>query len=162
MSLVTAQSLLRATVFWKYQADVSPFSPRNQADTLAWSFVPGASYNHVAHYAGMLTAGEETTVDFYTPGVVLSGEEPTCTKIIGFWVKATGDSTLKIEPGDTNPLNWPFDSAGSRTLTPGGETAGWCRMDGAVTVVSSTARTWKLTNTGAADIEVTLVAFIGT
>jgi hypothetical protein len=149
---------------WSYEKTNTGFSATEQAETLLADLAPAAgTYNHVFAAPYTIAAAGTQTVDFYGPWTTLSGESVTATKIIAVWLKATGNSTLKIEPHSVDPLTWPFKGTAPYVeVKPSTGTGFWAHGDGTHATLSTTVRQWLLTNTGANQLTVTLAAFCGT
>ena len=165
MALVSDKSQLNATVRWAYSKANTGFSATKQEESLAAEFaLSSGTYQHVFTQTYTIAAAGTQAVDFRGAWTALSGESVTATKIVGVWVKVTGNTgVLKVEPHTTDPLNWPFaGTAPDYILTPSSGGAAWLHCDGTHATVSAGARQWLLTNTGSADITVKIAAFVGT
>lgn len=164
MPLKSNQAALDGKMSWELYKTNSGTNQTKQKDSLNFRFLPSTNtYNQLYWTQFSLAANTNQAVDFYS-FTNLAGESVTATKIIAVILNATGNGgSIKVEPGDTNPLTWPF--AGT---TPSVELS--CNTDGCSIVLqagthsnmNATVRTWKVSNTGNANATVTLAAFVGT
>jgi hypothetical protein len=134
-------------------------------DGVSFSLSPSATtYQQalIAEYT-ILAAGTQT-VDLSSFTTLLFQAVTTANKVLGFIVKATGDTgVLKIEPGASNPLTWFFGgTTPSISLECGASGCCLMLMDGVAETVDGTHKTILLTNTGAATITVSLEIIVGT
>jgi hypothetical protein len=165
MPLSANQSFIRLISSWLYAKANTGFASSTQKGKIQFLSSPSATtYNHVYQSSTTLAAAANTTIDFYsfTSSV---GEAVTATKLLGVQITATATVTggqLKIEPGASNPLDWPFSgTTPAITLTVG--TSGACVVwvAGTTQTLSSTIRNWKISNPGSQSVTVTVVAFVG-
>ena len=159
MPLKANQSLISAEVRWSYEADNTGFSDATQSDTLSFRVLP--DQNELWAFEFTINPAADTTIDLYDPYQTLVRESTFPVSIRGGWITVSGSGgILRMEPGASDPLNWPIPAGGYEILTPGSGGAGAVWSDGEVTEISTTARNWKFSNTGAAQITVKVVLFV--
>lgn len=115
-------------------------------DQLSVSLTPDTTtYNRIYSTTGTLAASASVTIDLQSVTDLL-GQSLTLTKIIAIQMSAT-DSTMKYEPGASNGLSW-FLSGTSPAISV--RAGGFFLVgDGTFGVVSGSAKTITITNTGA-------------
>lgn len=168
MSVVTNSITVRAAIGWRLSKantglDATTQGPNGQTGT----FAPAtATYNRIYALASTTIAAAATQDLDFNSFTDLVGTAQTATKIIGFLITATATVTggiLEVKPHPTtNPLNWPMGSGDAITLTVGTTGAGLMAWQGTTQTLSTTARAWRLTNTGTQTITVTVSAVVGT
>lgn len=115
-------------------------------DQLSVSLSPDTTtYNRIYAVSGTLAASASVTIDLQGVTDYL-GQSLTLTKIIAIQLSAEG-STMKYEPGASNGLSW-FLSGTSPAISI--RSGGFFLVgDGTFGVVSGSAKTITVTNTGA-------------
>jgi hypothetical protein len=121
------------------------------------SYTVGSSAaNSIYVVQGTLAASASTTVDLFSFTDQL-GQSVSMVRVYAIIAK-TADSSLKVEPGATNPLTWFFGGTTPSLTIPSG--GGFCFAQNTAATVSASARNIKLTNTGAVTLTYNL-AIIG-
>lgn len=113
------------------------------------SYTVGASAANSIYVAqGTLAASASATVDLFSFTDQL-GQAVSMVRVYAMIVNST-NSSLKVEPGATNPLVWFFGGTTPSITVPSGGSMAFGQP--AATTVSATARNIKLTNTGAVSL----------
>jgi hypothetical protein len=161
--LLANQQLFVAQLKWVYYKANPGFEDTGQRGSPQYTASPDATlYNAVLTLQATLAPAATLDVDFRA-FTAFGGEAVTASKVLGFLLQVTGDgSAVRVEPGLTDPLLWPFAAGSAVTLTAGPKGAAWPFFAGASAAVSATARRWRLSNPGTAPAEVTLAALCGT
>lgn len=162
MPLISGGNSVSASITWSAEKANTGFVSTKFQDSIQASLsLDTAAYTQVFSAQYTIAASGTQAVDFYsfTSG---AGEAVTATKILGFLIYATGNSTLKVEPHGTNPLTWPFKgTAPYIEVKPSTGFGLYTHFDGTHTTLSTTVRQWLLTNTAANSLTVKIAAFVG-
>jgi hypothetical protein len=160
--LLANQQLFVAQLKWVYFKANPGFEDTSQRGSPQHLASPDATiYNAVLTLQTTLAPAATLDVDFRA-FTAFGGEAVTAAKVLGFLLQITGDGgALRVEPGLTEPLLWPFAAGSAVTLAAGPKGAAWPFFDGAGATVSATARRWRLTSAGTAPVQVTLAALCG-
>ena len=164
MATVTGSLGVSAKMSWGQTKTVTGFSTLTLTDSNSFVAAPSAAtYNEIKAYQTTIAASANETVDFYSMTNTF-GDAKTVTKILGWLIKATGNTgQLKIEPGASNALTWFFSgTTPAITLNCGADGCALLVMDGSVATVSNSVKNVKFSNPGSATITVTISAFVGT
>src|SRR5262249_39413677 len=154
------KALVRDSLEWQLEKAVLGTNALEQKGELRVNMNPAlATYNQLLYAEYTIAAAGTQAVDFYGPWISPAQESVTATKLLGFQMVVTGNSTLKVEPNASAGLAWPMKGTAPYVeLKPATGIAVWKHFDGTHQAVSSTARQWLLTNTGAAALTVKLAA----
>ena len=131
---------------------------RQGPDKVDLSLSPSTTtYNEVLAVQGTLAASANTTINLNSFTNLL-GVAATCTKGIGFIIKATA-ADLKIEPGASNPLGWWWGgTTPSITIKAGGF---FLIGDGGTATISASACNLKITNLSGSVTATYTIGFLG-
>lgn len=117
----------------------------------------GSAANRKYSVQSTLAAGANVTYDLQALTDSIDGSI-VATRIFGLEIKSSG-SSLKIEPGASNPLTWVFGgTTPSLTIPAGSHIAIGCATH---STVSGTDKTIKISNPGGTTLTYTLVLILG-
>jgi hypothetical protein len=158
MSLTAAQ--IAASVTWATSKTITGFASTKQdqqsiGNTITYD-VTTFNQEFAAQYT--IAAAGTRTIDL-TSFTNALGESVTLSKVAAIIVVASG-SSVKVEPGASNPLTWFFGgTTPSITVPSGGE---FLFAQGTAQTVNSTYKTLLFTNTGGSTLTLTVVIIGGT
>ncbi len=169
MASTVANSLnIKGSVAWSQEQvnEGGSFRKSGQGpDSLVFNLSPSATtFTEVLIDKFTLAAAGSQTVNFRSFTNLL-GTAVTNTKLKGLLIKATATVTggqLKIIPGASNDLQWPFGAAADFvTLDVGTDGCLLVICNGTTVTVGATDATWDLSNPGSQSIVVYIVALVG-
>lgn len=159
---------IRAALSWEQEsANGAGRQPTRQGpDAVSYDAAPSAAtYTEVLVAQFTLAASASQTLNLNSFATLL-GATATCTKALGFLVKATNAALggqLKIEPGATSAFDcWLSGTSPAVNLScgdPAGPGCAWLLADGMTRAVSSSAKNVKFSNPGTQAVAVS-VAFL--
>lgn len=152
---------LKASLTWTMQKTNTGFdATKNGPTTKSFYLGPSvATYNQLYAAQHSLSSGASVTIDLQS-FTTLDGTSVTFTKALAIFLTVTG-SSVKIEPGASNPLTWFFSGTTPAVTVP----ASGCFVFAQPTTqtVDATHKTIKLTEgTGSGTAVVTIEILGGT
>ncbi len=163
---VNANSLtIGASMGWAQASANAGFDDSKQGpSTTSFTATPSATTYSEVYLAQFTIAASANVTKNFNSFVNAFATTITATKILGILVKATGATgIMKIEPAPAdNPLTWFLSgTTPAITLNCGTDGCGLMVCDGSAFTMSGTVKNWKISNTGAATITVTISAIVG-
>lgn len=158
---------INAAINWQLARSVGPFADVTQGPdgaNFALNALPVATWNELFAAQYTISASGTQAVDLRS-FTDLPGNAVTATAVLAVLVLVTGDAAdvLNVKAHGTDGLQWFFENATHGVNVPGGGMFLFSEgSDSAGTAVDATHRQLLLTNTGGADLTVTLVALVST